>query len=1356
MNPLRQRRLHDLRSGFLYNSRLDPRDEGETVSDQPDFRQILNQIDKAMLCDRFRLRRSLDSVRRAQREKKPFDQNLKKLQAAVDESAKKRETRAASVPKVTLNETLPITGRREEIAAAIRDNQVVIVCGETGSGKSTQLPMICLDIGRGIDGLIGHTQPRRIAARSVAARVAEELGTSVGQQVGFKIRFTDSTGPQTFIKLMTDGILLAESQNDRFFEQYDTIIIDEAHERSLNIDFLLGRLRQMLSKRPDLKLIITSATIDAARFAEHFGESGQPAPVIEVAGRTFPVEMRYRPLVDDEEETPKPTTKPAPNRQPSRAGQRGRRSEPDVQRAILDAVDELGQIDNGDILIFMPTERDIHETSKSLRGRLVKSRSPTEILPLYARLTTNDQNRIFKPSGNSRRIVIATNVAESSLTVPGIRYVIDTGTARISRYSARSRMQRLPIEPVSRASASQRAGRCGRVAPGVCIRLYSEADFNARDEFTSPEIQRTNLASVILQTKALRLGPLEEFPFLEPPRSGTITDGYKMLFELGALDEKNELTEIGRKLARLPVDPRVGRIILAGHDENCLSEVLIIAAALEMQDPRERPLEHQQAADTAHEQFQNEDSDFLSYLALWDFHLKLKRNLSRGQLRKACQQNFLSFNRMREWSDVHHQIRELVEEAGFKPQKRRDDADAIHRAMLPGFLSNIATLTERHEYTAANNQKVSLWPGSGLFSRKPKWIVAAELVETTRRYVRVIARIQPGWIEPLAAHLTTKSYSDVEWDGKLGSAMAYEKVTLFGLPVVPRRRVRYAKINPQTSREMMIREGLVEGELELDLPFFKFNARLIEELESLQTKTRRQDLVIDDDDRYGFYDERIPHDVADLHALKRWLKTVEKHGKGPLHMQHDEVRREGTEEVTDAEFPAGIQIQDLKLPLEYHLDPGSVEDGISIAVPKEALNQLDQRRLGWLVPGLIEEKVVALIRSLPKSQRRLLNPAAESATRVCSKLKFGQGDFEATVAKELAAIAQEPVLASDFDLDRLPNHLRMNVRVIDAEGETLSAGRDVKQLRQKLGGEASSSFSNAEDSRWNRDGITEWDFRELPAQVKIVRAGLELTGYPTLIDKGESVSLRLLDMPARSAIETRAGLRRLAAISLRKFVRSQVENIPQLGQWTMNAAAFGGAVSFRDDLGDLIVDRAFFPTKGAYPRTEAEFQQRLKKARGLVAVAVQDAIDLLAPIMDSAAKARKSLKDVRATSWFYARDDAKEQLRELTRAGFLCGTQWGWLRQFPRYLDAISVRMRKLTGNGVARDQANHSLIENCLARYRHRAAEHAEREHFDPQLDYYRWMIEEFRVSLFAQELGTAIPVSEVRLQKQWEKVSE
>jgi ATP-dependent helicase HrpA len=1334
------------------------------------FSEIRQRISQAMQADRFRLRRSLDAVSRAASSKKPFDRSLKELEEQLERSCSRRQQRLECVPTVTLNEDLPIANHSDEITQAIRDHQVIIVCGETGSGKSTQLPMMCLTAGRGVSGVIGHTQPRRIAARSVAARVAQEMKSQVGAHVGFKIRFTDATKPETYIKIMTDGILLAESQHDRFFDQYDTIIIDEAHERSLNIDFLLGRLKQVLPKREDLRLIITSATIDAARFAEHFGTTGKPALVINVEGRTFPVEIRYRPLVDDESETK--NTSPSVKQK--------RQDEPDVQRAILDAVEELSQIDQGDILVFMPTERDIHETSKSLRGRLVAEQQrglKTDILPLYARLSTNDQNRIFS-SAPHRRIVIATNVAESSLTVPGIRYVIDTGTARISRYSSRSRMQRLPIEPVSKASADQRAGRCGRVAPGVCIRLYSEADFKQREQFTAPEIQRTNLASVILQTTALRLGRLEDFPFLEPPRTGTVADGYRTLFELGALDAKNQLTEIGKKLSRLPVDPRVGRIVLAGDDEDCLNEILIIAAALEMQDPRERPIDQQQAADEKHAQFAHERSDFLSYLKLWDFYHLIRSNLTRSKLRKACQQNFLSYNRMREWVDIHHQLRELAEESGLKPKRRKitvndkgsdnkpkqkqrqephqSEFDPIHRALLTGFLGNVALLTDKFEYSASGGQKVSIWPGSGLFKSKPKWIVAGELVETTKRYVRTVAGIKPEWLEKIGAHLIKRTHSDPEWDAKAGSAMAFEKVSLFGLPVIPRRQVRYSRINPQRSREMLIQHGLVEGDIEIDLAFFQHNQRLLEELDGLQTRTRRYDLVADDEVRYEFYDQRIPHDVADAHQLRGWLKKAERKNRQLLHMQKETVRRDGTEEVTGREFPDSVQVEQMNLPLEYNLEPGSPEDGVTISVPQEALNQLNQNRLGWLVPGLVEEKVVALIKSLPKSIRRQYVPAAETAADVFKQLTFGQHDFEDQVARLLAKIGQQPVDRSDFQLDRLPNHLRMNVRVIDATGDTLAEGRDVAQLRKDLGAVASQTFAKIDDKNWTRDGLTEWNFGNLPAQVQLDRNGLHLTGYPSLVDNGNDVSMKLSDMAAKAAIETRAGIRRLAAISLRKFVKSQIDNLPQMNNWSMNAAAMGGGSFFRANLSDLIVDRAFFPEKGPYPRTEADYQSQLKRARGLITLAIQDVIAVVGPIMKSYTEARKAIAQASSPLWKYAVDDVKKQSQLLTAPGYLTSVQWGWLRQFPRYFQAMVSRLRKLAKNGVPRDRASHEEIASYIARFQERSDEHALRELVDPNLLYYRWMIEEYRVSLFAQELGTAIPVSSVRLEKRWDKVAE
>ena len=1305
-----------------------------------------------MLTDQFRLRRSVDSVQRAVKNKQPFDRSLSRLTESLARSIAAREARAANLPAIKLNAELPVSARRDEIASAIEQNQVVILCGETGSGKSTQLPMICLSMGRGVAGMIGHTQPRRIAARSVAARVAEEIGSSVGSAVGFKIRFTDTTSPNTYVKLMTDGILLAESQGDRFFEQYDTIIIDEAHERSLNIDFLLGRLKQILPRRPDLKVIITSATIDARRFADHFGRSDQPAPVIEVSGRTYPVEIRYRPPFDpDSDDESQPSNRGgSPNSR--------RRSEADMQAAVLDAVDELMLEGPGDILIFMPTERDIHETAKSLRGRLlgrISKGQKTDILPLYARLSTKEQSRIFQTQPH-RRIVIATNVAESSLTVPGIHYVVDSGTARISRYSARSRMQRLPVEPVSQASANQRAGRCGRIGPGICIRLYSEEDYNGRDAFTSPEIQRTNLASVILQTTALRMGPLEDFPFLEPPRTGTITDGYRSLYELGAIDEKNQITEVGRQLSRLPVDPRVGRLILAGHEENCLHEVLVIAAALELQDPRDRPIDKQQAADEAHAKFQDANSDIMSYLKLWDFYHKVRSGASRGQLRKACQQNFLSYNRMREWVDIHQQLSELVAEVGLKPAKRQDNFDAIHRALLTGFLASIALLTDKHEYTAAGSQKVTIWPGSGLFSTKPKWIVAAELVETTKRYVRTVARINPDWIEPIAGHLMKRTYSDPEWDSQAGSAMAFEKVTLFGIPVIPRRRIRFSRINPELSREMMIRDGLVEGHLELQLPFLRHNARLMEELEGLQTRTRRFDLVVDDEERYEFYNARIPQDVADIDHLKRWLRKAEKNRRGLLNMQKVDLRRTGTEEVTGQEFPDAVHVGQIQLPIEYHLEPGSPEDGVTLELPQEAFNQIDQNRLGWLVPGLVEEKVAALIKSLPKSLRRQFVPAADTAKEVAAKLNFGQGNFEQTVARLLSDIAREPVAVSDFQEDKLPNHLRMNVRVVNEEGESLATGRDLRSIRQQIGGQASTSFAKIDDDRWQRDGLKTWDFGDLPAQVTVQRGSLALKGYPTLIDEGDSVSLLLRDLPARSALETRAGIRRLTAIALTKFVRVQVDNMPRLNEWIMLSAAMGGSAVFQKNLGDLIVDRALFPDKGPYPRTEADFQQRLKKARTLIPMATQDVTVLVEAIMSAYAALRKVINATQSPVWKYAADDVRKQIAALTQPGFLTAAAWGWLRQYPRYFEAATVRLQKLPKGGAEKDSRNQQVIDDLVGLYQYRADEHRERDIFDPELEHYRWMLEEFRVSLFAQELRTAIPVSQVRLEKQWAKVAD
>lgn len=1297
----------------------------------PSLHELERDINKARAGDRHRLRQRLRSLRQAKKDGKPFDRNLTRLREELAQSVELRRQRLEGLPTVTYDEALPIAERREEIAAAIREHQVIVVCGETGSGKSTQLPKICLELGRGVDGVIGHTQPRRIAARSVAARIAEELNTSVGGDVGFKIRFTDATNSRTYVKLMTDGILLAETQGDPLLNQYDTIIIDEAHERSLNIDFLLGYIKRSLPKRPDLRLIITSATIDAARFSEHFTTKSGPAPVIEVSGRVFPVEVRYRPLEGDDET-----------------------EDADVQQGVLGAVEELMVDSAGDILIFMPTERDIRDTAQALRGRQVSGHGiggEIEILPLYGRLSTAEQNRVFEPH-RRRRIVIATNVAESSLTVPGIHAVIDAGTARISRYSSRSQVQRLPIEPISRASADQRKGRCGRIGPGICIRLYSEADYLARDEFTAPEIQRTNLAAVILQTVALKLGQIEEFPFLDPPKPTAIRDGFKTLFELGAIDEKNQLTEIGRKLSRFPTDPRVGRMVLAAQDENCLREVLIIAAALEVQDPRERPVDKQQAADECHAEFAHEESDFLGYLKLWDFYEGLKTKLSRNQLRKGCRGNFLSYNRMREWQEVHRQLLLLVERNKLKQQPRRDDYDAIHRALLTGLLSGLAFRSEVYEYTGSGGQKLHLWPGSATFSQKPKWIIAAELVETSRRYARVVARINPNWIEPIAGHLVSSTHSDPHWVPETGSVMAFEKVTLYGLTIVPRRRVPYGKVDATRARDLFIQHALVEGDWESSLKFFRHNRQLLEQMEELAAKSRRRDFLLGEEARYEFYDRRIPAHAYDGARLRKWLFKAGRDQPQLLLMTEADLLLEQADEVAGADFPDVITIGAMQLSLEYNLDPGNDEDGVTLTVPEEGLNQLQPQRLEWLVPGLIEEKIAALIKSLPKPIRRNLMPVSETARTVAGQLKFGSGSFSVGVADALGRIAGVPIAPSAFQQVVLPNHLRMNVRVVDAEGTTLGTDRNLTEIRKKLGGNAATQFSSVDDPRWNRDGIVAWDFGELPKRVDVKRGGVTLKGYPALIDCGDSASLRLLDCPHRATYETRGGVRRLFTLAARTQIKAQVDWLPQLNRMLLNAATLPDGPHMRQRIAELIAERTFL--RKAIPRTAAEFEKKFATEREQMGRAVQEVSSVIGPLLESYQQALMAIESATSADWGYVLADTRSQLEHLTEAGFLTNTPWNWLRHYPRYFEGIRHRLHKLSGRGLAHDKKHFAVIQPRWHAYTARIAEHTRRGVHDPELIEYHWMLEELRVSLFVQELGTSITISPQRIDKQGAKV--
>ncbi len=1394
--------------------------------------ELDNSISAAMRTDQFSLRRLAKAIRNAQQSNRPFDRNLQKFQQELQHSVQRREQRAASVPSITYPSDLPVVARREEIANIIRDNQVVVVCGETGSGKSTQLPKIALELGRGAGGVIGHTQPRRIAARSIATRLAEELNCPLGQQVGYRIRFNDASGPGTLIRLMTDGIMLAETQTDRFLDQYDTIIVDEAHERSLNIDFLLGYLKRLLPRRRDLRVIITSATIDAERFAAHFDSGGKPAPVMLVEGRTYPVETRYRPLVQPVESTSKAGIANATD---SSSNNKDR----DWLDGVADAIEELAEKDSGHILVFLPTERDIREADKVLSGRKFagdSSQSPTQIVPLFGRLSMADQAKVFQPY-QYRRIVLATNVAESSLTVPGIRYVIDTGTARISRYSARSRMQRLPIEPVSQASANQRAGRCGRIAPGVCIRLYSEADFSGREAFTAPEIQRTNLAAVILRTMNLKLGRLDEFPFLDPPRPTSVREGYKTLEELGAIemrpsvssgsntiasDDDYVLTETGRRMARLPVDPRISRMILAAIDEHAIPEVMIIASALESQDPRDRPMDKQQAADEAHKQFLNEDSDFLSYLNLWDIWHERKQKLSNSQLRKWAQQNFVSWLRMKEWIDVHRQLRDLLREsddktlqkaAALNPVKdRKNDFAAIHRSLMTGLLANLGYKSAEREYTGAGGNKLALWPGSSLSSKGPKWFVAAELIETSQRFARTLARIQPEWIEPLAGHLVKREFSEPHWDSKAGNVMCFEKVSLWGLPVIPRRKTTYSKVDPAKSRELLIQFGLVElallygrtederesefaeeenalsggsrsritpGKSTLanpasdafrsaaakkgqgwgrEFPFLQHNVDVLQHVKELQARTRRHDLLPSEDVLFEFYDHQIPADVTDRDRLRHWYQRTSKTNPGLLLFDENQFTNHQIRQESSAEFPASIRIGTMDLPLTYQLDPGRDADGVTVTVPAEALSQLDQSRLSWLVPGLLEQKVTALIRSLPKNLRRNFVPAPDTARQIMGQLEFGKGNMLAAVAEKLSKIAGEQLRSEDFDVSSLPDHLSVNVRLIDNDGKPVAESRNIDTLRKNLlkkieQNTVPTAAPSPEEQQWRRTGFKDWAFNDVPVSITIQRAGMTLQSFPAIRDDNRFVALTLCQSAAEAQAVHRKGLRRLVLLIDQQRIQRQIEHLPDLNQIRMLALAIKG-FNVTAQLQLLLVERAYLSPKEV-PRTKAEFDSFLTMGRKRIGVVVQEIVQLVPGLLKHHHQTRRNLEAEINPMWSGIVGGMQQQLTELVHPRFLETTPWPWLIQLPRYITCMRMRLDRLNSGGLNKEQGMVQDFARYHLRYVERRQEHARQSHIDPMLDHYRWMLEEFRVSLFSQKLGTAIKVSGAKLDEHWQKVS-
>ncbi len=1307
---------------------------------------LYNTLDACMTADRSALRKRLHGLRHALQAGHDTGNKLDALKRDIDASRAHVTRRCENLPTVSINEDLPIGGRWRDIAAAIEAHQVIVVAGETGSGKTTQLPKICLALGRGCAGLIGHTQPRRIAARSVATRIAEELNSELGQVVGYKVRFSDHTRPESNIKLMTDGILLAELQGDRMLSRYDTLIIDEAHERSLNIDFLLGYLRRLLHKRPDFKLIITSATIDTARFAAHFNH----APVIEVSGRSYPVEIRYRPLQGDDDEKDR-----------------------DQQQAILDAVDEIATLDSrGDILIFLSGEREIRDTAEALRKH---HPAHTEILPLYSRLSAAEQNRVFKTSAQ-RRIILATNVAETSLTVPGIRYVVDPGTARISRYSTRSKVQRLPIEKIAQSSANQRAGRCGRVAAGVCIRLYSEEDFLARPEFTEPEVRRTNLASVILQMRQLGLGNPEEFPFIDPPDRRFIHDGYRLLHELGALDEHNQLTPLGQQLARLPLDPRIGRMILEAGKQGCLSEVLVIASALSIQDPRERPQDKQQQADEQHRRFADEHSDFVSQLNLWNHYEEQRRHLSHNQLRKYCRKSFLAFMRMREWRETWQQLKTQARDMGLSINSEPADYTVLHRSLLTGLLGNLGNRLEEEDskpaavkgrtsrpskgpqkYQGARHSAFYLFPGSAVAKKRPKWMMAAEIVETSRLYARGIARIEPEWIEPQARHLVKRSYTEPHWDMRRSQVTALETVTLYGLLIQSGKRVHFGPIDTPVAREIFIREALIAGNYRPgtrrgqkgDEPeFMCHNQALIREAEDIEARGRRRDVLADEAQLFAFFDQRLPAHIHSGPPFEKWRKQAEAAEPDLLKLPRELVIHPQHASLGDSDYPGEMQVSGVRLHLRYGFNPGGEDDGVSALVPLGALNQLDPEPFEWLVPGLRVERVTALLKGLPKPIRKALVPVPDTARSLVRRLS--EVSPEGSLLDALEGLLKRhhgvDVPTDAWPTAALPAHLCMRYEVIDANGRCIGHGRDLAALQTQFGEHASDDFAQTLDRHpWERSDITRWDFGDLPEFIEIERAGSRFRAFPALTVQADgSLAIQLFDAEARATASYRAGLRALVALTLPKPCKYLRRHLPGIDTLCLQYVGVDHCEALKDGLQALIIDRCFFPG-GHGGRNQSDFEA-LVEARQSELMAMANTVGQLA--RDIIARHHTVQKQLRGQLPIQAMDavkDIQQQLVALIYPGFLIDTPFEWLQHLPRFLRAVEQRIEKLQQTPAA-DKERMAKLKPFLTLYQNKL-EHKGKTH--PALIQLRWMLEEYRVSIFAQGLKTSQPVSPKRLEE-------
>ncbi|WP_440053403.1 ATP-dependent RNA helicase HrpA [Pseudoalteromonas sp. T1lg65] len=1283
---------------------------------------LFKELNTCLKKDHFILKKRLHGAKKIANEEKR-SQVVSKIATAIANSQALRIKRAEQLPKVEYPELLPVSQKKDDIKAAIANHQVVIVAGETGSGKTTQLPKICLELGRGIDGFIGHTQPRRLAARSVANRIAEEVGCEMGQEVGFKIRFSDQVSDKTYVKLMTDGILLSEIQQDRFLNQYDTIIIDEAHERSLNIDFILGYLKQLLPKRPDLKVIITSATIDPERFSKHFND----APIIEVSGRTYPVDVRYRPIEEVD----------------SANGE----AENDQLQGIFDAVDELCAEGPGDILIFMNGEREIRDTADALAKRNLRG---VEILPLYARLSNAEQNKIFAPH-SQRRIVLSTNVAETSLTVPGIRYVIDPGTARISRYSYRTKVQRLPIEAISQASANQRKGRCGRVASGICIRLYSEEDFLGRPEFTDPEILRTNLASVILQMLALGLGDISQFPFVQAPDSRNIKDGMTLLEELQAVQpakrrENAKLTESGRKLSRLPIDPRLAKMVMSAAEFGSLWEVIVIVAALSIQDPRERPQEKRGQADEKHSRFETEDSDFIAYLNLWNYIEQQQQELSRNQFRKQCQKDFLAYMRVREWQDIVYQLTTVCEELGLKTTGNPASNEAIHQALLSGMLSHIGVKDEKQKqlYKGARNSQFHIFPGSSLFKKSPKWLMSAELVETSKLYARVNAKIDVNWISPMAQHLVNRSYSEPHWEKKQGAVIAFEQQTLYGLIIVGRKRTVYSDIDPKISREIFIREALVNEQLGQNEAFMAHNIKLIREVQDLENKARRRDILVDEEDLFAFYADKIPAEINNRAAFNKWWRTQKQKDKRFLHMTRELLMQHGAEEITEANYPDTWQQGNIILPLSYHFEPGKSLDGVVVNIPLALLNQVDDSGFDWHIPALRHELICGLIKSLPKTLRRNFVPAPNYADAVLASIEPMQGKLAEALATRLLRMTGVKVTENDWDYEALEPHLKMQFQVVDDQGKALGQGTDLTHLKASLQGKVTETLSQVAEAGIEQKQIESWSFGELPTEYTKKQGQFEIKAFPALVDKKQSTAIELFDNEIKAKEAHAQGLRRLVLLNVPSPVKYLQQHLPNKAKLGLYFNPFGKVQDLIADCTSAGVDKLLksFPEI----RDESAFEQAKERIRGELGDTVVEVAKQVEAVLSIAHAINKRMKGKVDLTMITAHGDIKSQLQRLVFKGFVTAHGADKLVDILRYMKAIEKRLEKLPVD-PNRDRICVLELEKVESAYQEKLAKIPSGMPVPEELAHIFWMQQELRVSLFAQTLGTAYPISAKRV---------